>query len=314
MKKIPCFILLRLALLSAVSMGAVSCIKSDSAGCIDPRGNVRLSIRLDAAIRPVSRAGVGDFQIDRANVYVFDAGDRFVTSVEGGEYTGEDYLFFLDLPTGTYHFIVWTNPGEQYKTTPGPDDPQARSMDEWNIHLDPGGGSLTGQIPDLLYGTARDQSIAGGRDNRVEVSMIPNTYTVNVNVKGLEPTADAFEFTITDNNSHYTFDNTLIEGQDDFQHTRTALYNGGELYASIKTLKLSEERHPQFVFRNASTGEVLFDQSLTRTILNAYTASGQTVDFDRIFTYDIVLTFDTSLGVTVSVNGWVYEQKNTDLQ
>ncbi len=319
MKKTTCFTILRLALAVFVFSGASSCIKEETGSCVDPRGNVRLTVRLDADVTAPTRADNPDYHINHLHIYVFDANERYITFIEGGEYTGQVYEFFLDLPTGDYHFVAWTNQGEMYKTNFDETNPAAAgSMSDMQFYLDHGGRILTEHIPDLLHGIASDEAIVENRDNHIEIAMFPNTYLINMKIKGLPPTEDEFHFNITDNNSHYTFDNTLIEGQDHFTHSRTALYYAGEATASIKTLTLSEERHPQFTVTRknpsgAAPDEVMFDRSLVQTIISAYSESGQNIDFSNTYIYDIVLSFDTNMGVTVSVNGWEYEVSNTDL-
>jgi hypothetical protein len=319
MKKITCFTLFRLALAAALLSGLGSCIKSNNEDCVDPRGNVRLTVGLRTDAIPV-RADETGYRIDSLNVYVFDADERYVTFAEGGKYTGQEYEFFLDLPAGDYHFVVWTNHGNSYKTnmTTAQIESRSASLDELELYLDHGGETLTDLIPDLLHGMVRGKTIVGDRQNHVEIAMNPATHTINMTVKGLPPTADAFDFTITDNHSRYTFDNQPIEGQDDFQYTHTALYNSGNLYSTIKTLTLNKNRHPHFVLtRRSVTGaadERIFDESLTQTILNAYAASGQTVDFETTHTFDIVLSFNANMGVMVSVNGWEYTQQEQNLE
>ncbi len=317
MKKITCFTILRLALAAFVFFGATACIGEESGPCVDPRGNVRLTVRLDADVT-TTRADDPGYHIDHLHIYVFDADEQYVTLIEGGEYTGQMYEFFLDLPAGEYHFVAWTNHGEGFKTNIDDVDPTTRSMSDMQFYLDHGGEILTEHIPDLLHGMASDETIVENRDNHIQLAMVSNTNLINMKMKGLPPTDDEFHFTITDNNSHYTFDNTLIEEQDHFTHSRTAYYYTGEATAAIKTLSLSDDRHPQFtVTRKNPDGvtpdEVLFDQSLTETITRAYSRSGQSVDFSQTYTYNIVLSFKVDMGVTVSVNGWEYEVSHTDL-
>jgi hypothetical protein len=328
MKKITCFSFLRLALVGLVLTGAWSCIDEEPGLCVDPRGNVRLTVNLDTEITVTrtpgapgaTRADDPAYHINHLHVYVFDADERYVAFIEGGEYTGQTYEFFLNLPAGDYHFVAWTNPGDVYKTNFDPAEPESvtRAMSDMHFYLDHGGETLTEHLPDLLHGIARDMSVEENRDNHIDVAMASNNYMINMKLKGLPPTADEFEFAITDNNSHYTFDNTLIAGQDDFTHSRASFYYKGEATSSIKTLTLSEDRDPQFtVTRKNATGaipdEVLFDQSLTQTIIDAYGGSNQSVDFAATHTYDIVLSFDVNMDLTVSVNGWEYTVSNTEL-
>ena len=304
------------ALVVVILAGLTSCLKENLDDCVDPRGNVRLTLSLDETAKSDP---LGNYKIDNAYAFVFDATtDQYVTHVVGGEYVpGTDYEFFLTLPTGDYNFIVWTNIGTFYKTNHTVNELEAQrfDVDEMEFFLETGTGSLTSEIPDLLYGLKRS-TVTGNRDNHITVVIIPSTYMINIKVQGLPSTANNYEFSITDNNSHYEFiDNTIISGHNTYQHIRSGLWNAGDLNASIKVLRLMEGRstEPVLTFRNPTSGETLFNQSLISTIVNAYRNSGQTVDFGRVFTFNIVLSYNTNMDVAVSVNGWDYKTDGNNL-
>ena len=316
MKKIYTIILGPM-LLAFVLAGFTSCVRSTLYDCVDSRGNVRLTVNLD--IDAVSRSNAsGGYTIDCAHVYVFDSNNTFVDSRQGGSYAPGGYEFFFNLDPGNYHFVAWTNQGEIYKINKTIEECEqnGHSLDELFFYLDhePSSGVLTSDIPDLLHGIKKGEIIISDRNNHIDLLITPNTYTINIKVKGLPETPDVFDFTITDNNSHYTFDNNIIDQKDDFQHTRICRQVGGELNNSIKTLQITRERSPRFTFTNATTSEILYDHCLVETILNAYETASEPVDFDKIHTFDIVLTYDVNMSVTVSVNGWNYQPDNTDLE
>lgn len=288
----------------------VSCVRPEIDGCVDPRGNVRLNVNLDVDI--ATRAAGLPYQIENATVYIFDADNKYIASCRGEAYTGEPYEFYLNLESGDYHFVVWTNQGDRYRTSKSlSDDLKNRTtLSELEFIYDHSTHDCQSElIPDLLYGST-SRTIDANRDNHVDVLMRPDTYTIRIKVKGLPACADDFDFSISDNNSHYAFDNTIIEGKEHFQHTRTCRQAGGELNTSIRTLRLSHDRSPLFAFSNATTGERLFENCLIKTICGAYEAAGQSVDFNKMFTYDIVLSYDVNMNLTVSVNGWNYNPKD----
>lgn len=307
-------ITLRTLLAALTILGAASCVRPDIDGCVDPRGNVRLTVSLD--VDAATRSGANRYEIENATVYVFDAYDNYVASCRGERYTGRPYEFYLNLSGGSYRFVVWTNEGAHYAA-----NNPIEYCDENNPHIseleyayDHSAHDCPSElIPGLLYGST-SKVIDATRDNIVEVLMYPDTYDINIKVKGLPETSDDFDFSITDNNSHYTFHNTIIDGKADFKHIRTCNQQSGELNTSIRTLRLSDERNPLFVFSNATLGQTLFSKCLVTTIIDAYRAAGKTVDFGNVFSYDIVLSYDTEMDVTVSVNGWEYNQQGGDLE
>lgn len=314
----------------------MSCVAEDLGKCTDPRGNTRLTVRVTTDI-DATRAGLGDYEIECAHVYVFDAQGLYVTSAEGiavspetpasdddqddgsdesgthtrAEEDDTEYEFWLDLPGGDFDFVVWTNLGEHYRIHQTIEEMESDSltMDDLELYLDHGGQDLTDNIPHLLHGIDHGHTIIEEIDNQIEVEIRPLTYTVNLTALNLPSGNDDYAFTITDNNSHYTFEGKLVEGKDDFTHHRTGPAPRREFNASIRTLTLSADRSPRFTFSDASTGTVMHEADLIETITRAYRAASRSVDFNTTHIYDIVLSFDAAnMEFTVSVNGWEHDE------
>jgi len=319
------YIIFNTTLFAIAALCLTSCVKDDLSDCVDSRGNVRLTVKLDAKAMTV---GLEDYQIDSTHVYVFDDNNEFVTFAAGGVYdpTQEYELFFTLEQSGDYNFIVWTNPGQTYQTnytveqcyrhrfTPG----------QLQYYMSVPEDKLIAQdIDDMLYGATK-QEIISHINNTVVVELNPNNYRVNVKVKGLPATDNDFEFTITDNNSHYNFENTITrENIGDFTYIRHASQQEdeesgeSELNVSFEMLRLlneEEDSHtPRFALANATLNNPLYSDNLIAMIRRAYGQSGQALDFEKTHAFDIVLIFDTNMGVTVSINGWEYSPQPGEL-
>ena len=305
------FIILKYAVIAAfIMVGLASCVEEDNSGCVDPRGNVCVTVLFDE----ITKSTPG-FVIDGAHVYVFDTNNRYVTSASGGAHVpGTEYQFFLTLNSGNYKFVVWTNPGEIYKINKTFAQCEGQSIGDLNLYLDTAvPTALTQDIPDLLWGS-KSQQVYSGVDNLVPIDLTINTYDINVKVTGLPATNDEYKFAITDNNSHFTFDNAIIPGTSDFTYTRFDRQVSGELNVSFRVLKLSPDRNPSFVITNSGNGELLFNSGLVRTILSAYNQSeGQTI-FNTTHVFDIVLTRNADMSFTVTVNDWDYTEGGGNLK
>ncbi len=302
---------------SVVLLSTLSCVKENLEDCTDPRGNVRVRASVTTDIAG-TRAEIDGFEIDRAHLYVFDARGSYLTSAESDQVdeTGRGYDFWLTLPDGDFDFVVWTNIGELYRVNKSVEEstPGSHTMSDMELWLDHGGQPLTDTIPHLLHGIIRSQTIVYDVENRVEIEITPKTYTVNLTALGLPEGSDLYAFTITDNNSHYTFQGELIENKPLFTHRRTDTAPRGEFRSSIRTLTLSADRDPRFGLVNTTTGTTLHDADLIYTITRAYRAASRAPDFENTYTYDIVLTFDTAkMEFTVSVNGWEHDRRYTIL-
>ena len=310
-------VILRSVLFMGTLLILASCIKDDLSVCIDPRGNVRLTLSLDVNVSSKTDNS-NEYQIDSAHVYVFDSEDRFVTFATGGAYTpNQDYEFFFDLEGGEHYFVVWTNPGDIYKTnyTFAQCGQNNYRSSELRYYMDISATNcLSEDIPDLLYGSHK-QDIDGNWNNHVIIDMIPETYNINVKVTGLlEQEDENFEFTITDNTSYYNFDNSIIRPTDDFTYTRHANQENNELNVSFKVLRLEKDRDPRFVLTSLTKSETLYSNSLTDMIRSAYQQANQILNFNETYTFDVLLTFNIDLGVSVSVNGWKYSPQPGELK
>jgi hypothetical protein len=286
-----------------------SCYKEDMIDCVDPRGNVHISLYLAEG---VERRGeeLGDFDITSARVWAFDAKRKQVSFVPAEQNADGRYEAWMELPAGDYNFVVWTGDDTVYKVAD-----TSGIMDEMMLFLDRSyDDAITETIPDLLYGNVKERTVDARVNNDVEIAMIPDTYNVNVTAKGLERNSDIWEVSIYKNGTCFLFDHKIFLDEGVFRHLRSGALTGDGLFdASMRIVSPGADGDPQLVLRNATTGEVRYDRSLVKTIIDAYAANGQTVDFEHTYTYDIVLTFDVSMGVTVSVNGWEYNTEPTDL-
>lgn len=117
-----------------------------------------------------------------------------------------------------------------------------------------------------------------------------------------------------------------MENQQQAIHRRVSQRKEDVIKASIRTLTLHNDhtienigkpdtgdRSPRFTFRNATNGAELFTGNLVEIIRTAYSAATEQVDFDKTYVFDIVLSFDAEMNVTISVNGWIYTPNVTEL-
>lgn len=129
---------------------------------------------------------------------------------------------------------------------------------------------------------------------------VASSYTINLTVKGFNNSSDVYIFVITDSQGH-----TI---------TKQAEWRDGVLTASIEIpLQDFVDSAPQLTLRNESTDSAVYSSDLTETISNAYAAAGMTVDFNKVFDYDVALEFDSQMGLTITVNGWSYYVDSTQL-
>ncbi len=324
MQKIE-FLLLKILLLTTVSVGFCACIKQDISTCY----RVNLQVKFDPDMFELPE---NEHQIEKVTVYVFDTNFNLVTVWEGGAYnylTGADYPVSVTLEEGIYQFIAWTNKGDFYKTNPAYQRQSAFiPFDEMRLYRESASeNSYREDIPDLHYGRLQQVDYRLTQNHSYTLYLLPNTYRINLSVEGLEPTKDEYEFIIRDTNFLYGFDNSIVPGKEHYEHIRSCYFQENELNASMRILSLTEnhtfpepltgssqtDRNIQFTFLNTSTGITHYSADLVKMIRMAYESSGQVVNFDKTYLFNIRLTFDVQMNVTFSVNGWTYQYNPTEL-
>jgi hypothetical protein len=304
-------ILKRLTLAATFLLGLFSCYKEDTSICADPRGNVHLTLRLKEGVQSLGTE-LGDFDIAGVRVWAFDAESRRLVAHVTAERNAEGrYEAWMNLPTGDYNFVAWTSDGDVYKVTDIND-----MLDEMVIFLNRSfDETITDLLPDLLYGNVPARTIVARVENDVDMPMSPDTYNINVTAKGLEQDSDTWEVSIYKSSTFFLFNHRLLH--DDagvFHHMRTGPLTGlSQFAASMRIVAPGADDNPRLILRNATTDEVSYDKSLVETIIDAYSENGQTIDFEHTYIYNIVLAFDGSMGVTVSVNGWEHHMEPADL-
>ncbi len=291
-------------------------------------GEMRLWVRFDPDMFELPE---GEHRIGHIDVYAFDELGRFAARWQGGPYEyRSDSLWRVpfDLMPGTYTFVAWTNAPSGYRTKPDARE-WIRGVTEMNrleFHLDvPPDRSIDTEIPDLHYGRIEGAVYDPSRDTEYIIYLLPDTYRMNVTVEGLEDHGEDFSLSLSDDNTHYDFRNRVLDDYGVYSHVRTPA-PGHPLEATFRVLSLTndhsierigipgnEDRSPILRLFSPTDGREWFAGDVVKMIRSAYAASGNSVDFDKTYRFDIVLSFDANMDVTVTVDGWSYRPNPVEL-
>ena len=246
--------------------------------------------------------------VNRIDVYAFDEADKLA-----GYWTdeqvrmSEDYYIALDnLAAGTYRLVAWTNLGEYYVSNTLRDD-QARGDYNVSLVLPEDRKLRDGILPHLQFGESLEANVDPFGENRIEILLDDNLYKLNFTIEGIEPDEDIYQFTVTDNNASYTFDNSYEETPA-FEYISSACFdNSARLGTSMLVLRLDKNRQPGFAFTNETRGKEIFScNNLVELILQA-NLQGAAIDFCVTHEFDITLRIYADTRVSVSINGWSIE-------
>ncbi len=297
-------------------LSVVSCIREDTSACPMDMYLLQFKFSYDGA------RALQEGELMVADIYVFDRNDRFVARQEiANPVIGNVYTADFKLDAGNYSFAVWVNRVDPYSIAPNTGEFQAmrpaKREAEMRLNLS-ADRCVRSIIPTQLYGSLVFESVLDRGDQLFTIPLVENTNIINLTVRGLARTAHVYTCTITDNNGNYYFDNTFAPCEE-FQYTATASFDDSDaLKSSLTVLRLAESHHPKLALRDLTAGEMVYPyhpwqtDDLIGMILKAY-ANGPRIDFDKTHVYDIVISFNTDMTVSVTINGWKLTQDEMEL-
>lgn len=156
--------------------------------------------------------------VDCLTLYIYDENGNYVDTkiVTGNELQDENYRMTLDLEKGNYHFVAYGGMACEKKTFSVLQEPAAGSVyTDLQVKMDE--NRLSEPLPadrrlhDLFWGELTLETAE--LYNEGTVKMMKNTNNIRIVLQQLngEPVnADDFEFTITDDNTLFNYDNDLI--------------------------------------------------------------------------------------------------------
>lgn len=226
-------------------------------------------------------------QVDCLTLYVYNENGEYVTTrtVTGPELADEDYRMTLDLESGNYHFVAYGGLACDQATFSITDEPAQGTADtdrRVEIHRNRVLSDEPRQrkLHDMFFGQltlATADSYAQGT-----VKMMKNTNNIRIVLQqenGGTVKVDDFEFEITDNNSLFNHDNSLITqnitplsytpwttGQ---KQTGVSIVGNSVkpipvvvAYAELSTSRLMEESDAHLIIRRHADKHIIVDMPL----------------------------------------------------
>lgn len=306
-------------LLAVLLLCAASCIREDWGICTrEASRSVVLSF--EPGDGDLWNAGTYSGAADQATLYVYDLDGRFLAMQTWHNLQfGREYPLGVDLPDGTYNFVVWVNHEHPCFEIPAffnyPEVKPGKAESELLLQIPPH-GIVNYALPQLLHGKLDYETVTGNHTLVVPLTQMTNA--VVLSVEGLERTRDDYTFTIADDNGAYDFDGRFAPSSA-FRYTADASFNSGllSLCATITVMKLAADRNPVITLDNRTSGQTIYpsyagqEASLVRLIQKAYGGAG--FDFDRRHVFYIVISFDAQMTATVTVDGWKVVESNDEL-
>ncbi len=315
------------AALLIVMCTSCDCIYDDLAPC--PQG-VRLRFVYDYNME---YANAFPKKVDCLTLYVYDQGGNFVTSqTETSEALAqENYRMTLDLEPGDFHFVAYCGMAcDAASFAPVSKPTQGSALASLQTQLKRNGDTSEEELHGFYFGDL-DMTVTEGTADYDEgtVSLMKNTNNVHIMLEQLsgEPESpDDFSFSITDDNTLFACDNSLIpngtvtylpwaQGQ---QSTGTrADADGSEeevtvAYAELSCSRLVTGNSPRLTVRRAEDGEDVINIPLINYLMlmksEAYSEMGSQEFLDRQSEWTMLFFLDASgswISTRIVINDWV---------
>lgn len=317
MKRISIHILIAFMLLLQ------GCIKDDLSAC-----NIELLLRFRYTLND-QYVNLFGSEVRRVTVYVFDNNGKYVDSFsEQGDKLTNDYIMHLPLAKGKYSVVVY---GGDF-TTYSIGDLNSRvsainqtlrrgvtDINDFRMELK----NITGEqnylypvnTPDDLYaGLAVNAIAASENENITDVELIKDTKKIKVKITGTAAFNVPLEVYVTALNGRYKFDNNIDLDHGTFKYTPiNTTSKSNYQQADLKMMRLVLGQSPMLVIKDSASQQVLYNENMIDQILATHQYALQE-DFDREdeFIFEILVVNDVV--VSVSINGWVINSVNPDIQ
>lgn len=271
-----------------------------------------------------------DSEVNRVTIYIFDNNGKYVdTFSEQGSQLTNDYVMHIPLPEGKYSVIAYGGDFNTYST--GELDSLTHilnntlqkgktDINDFRLELK----NLTGEenylypaaTPDDLY--AGFVNVASAPNNKIvtPVELVKDTKKIKVKITGTDLISGTPDVFITALNGRYKFENSIDVNHGTFKYTPVKTTTAPNyMEVDLKMMRLVLGQSPMLVIRNSATSEIIYNENMIDQILLTQKYVSQE-DFDREdeFVFEITLTSkDNTVGIIVSINGWVINNINPDV-
>lgn len=282
------------------------CIREDLSEC--PPLVTRLEF---AHTTPCNPALAYPADIDSLHLFVFNPDGIFSAGyIQSGVRLSEDYSCEIPLPEGKHTVITWAGRGNAYQTIPATFIAGQTTLDEAVLSLRTGYNFRTGKQDSVLVCSQTlyfgSDTINAGTTHMVKLTK--NTTRIKVTISGLKPRG-AYRLMITGDDNLYKFDNSLSSVRKINYIQLLDAGSEGKTEALTDMLNPGKGNHPVIsILEKAGSTEIFSDDMIKLITENMADANFECMDY-----FEIDITFDTNMSVSVSVNGWNMSEQDDDL-
>ena len=248
------------------------------------------------------------------------------------------YKMRLPLPPGRYNCVVWggLNPDHYYGCMQGEEKDTASmpvvsttALEDMLIRIDCEveqlGGTTNHNVDymptPLFYGNSMNLDLdASSGEQVVVIDLMKNSNQIRVNIEGLDMLLSranpypGIDFRLSSPNGAYGFHNEFETNCRTYTYLPQDMTRaGGKLTMDFHTLRMLFDNGHAFTI-NDSRGDALFSADLLEDYIRKVEqySTQQAVDEEDFF--EINISINSNLGVSVTVNGWDVTGKGSEIQ
>ncbi|MEG1665247.1 MAG: FimB/Mfa2 family fimbrial subunit [Mucinivorans sp.] len=293
-----------------------ACTHENLSECDTP--NVGLTF--SNAFAPLSKAPLAD-EVHSLDVFIFD--HNGLCLLHKRDDTGpfsSNYVMLLRLLPDTYTCVAWANLHAKNYLLSG-DAAQApfevgRSYQkESMLHLQDQKGIVSTDLANLFHGVTTGLRVEYNAPDiyRRDIPMIKDVNTINIKLEYVGSVIQGGELKVEldGRNAHMYFDNSLNTTLPGVIYRPYIATAGTDFVAEV--LRLRTELPLIMRIINPLTGVTVLSEDLTQLILKTGLVKTND-DFDRLDTYNIVISFGVDVEATITINGWEVKDPESDLE
>ena len=267
---------------------------------------------------------------------VYDEQGNYLATYTGAgdELKDENYRMTLDLEKGSYHFVAYgglTCPQTSFsfKVVPG----TGSTMQDLRVEMHNAGRISETDLHPLFYGSL-DINVDNDTYEEATVYLMKNTNNIRVvlqQMNGGEVNDKDFTFRITDDNTLFASDNSLISNSGQVyapwaqgQRTVGVTEEGDKkvtvAYAELSTSRLVAGNHPRLTITRNSDGAQVLSIPLNEYLLllksDHFDKMGDQEFLDRESNWSLIFFLDdnhTWIRTHIVVNDWIVRINDTEL-
>lgn len=285
-------------------------------------------------------------EAEQISLFIFDEKGNYLKEMHISREEAKVNHILLDLPPGTYRLLAWTGLGSDCYRCIAPHDHRLSRIEDYGVRLDAEGRTIDRDLEPVLFYGMQTVTIPDAAQSDIRFPLMKDIHTfrfivqtdVNGSTTGRVPSAEEFEFSITDDNALLAYDNTVTAEHEPLVYKHYHIGEGDihDIYgnvvqkttcAELNTGRLTYGTHPRLTIRHKGSGKTWLDIDLIEYLMLMPTEGSldkmldrehpQQEYLDREDEYVIVFFFAQGSGgdminVKVSINGWTVRINNID--